>query len=324
MKEKIFFRADGGATTGLGHLVRSIALAEMIKEKYKIDFYCKEAPESIEQKIKDSGFGFIRIADEEEFFARAKAIIVILDGYGFKSDYQKKLKEQMCTVVCIDDLHEGEFFADLIINHAPGITPQHYKAQSYTKFALGLEYALLRPAFLEAAKLDREEKNIENVFICFGGADPENLTLKTLESVERFDKFKKINVVTGASYLHNNSLKKLIDNRINLYSDLDEKEMCRIMLQSDLAIVPSSSVLLEAIACGLKIITCFYVDNQKDFHDGMVELGITSIGKYNEDYKVKLAELIINRSVLSYENLRKNFVEVGERLIFKLNHYEKI
>lgn len=322
MKEKIFFRADGGAKTGLGHLVRSMALAEMLKEEYKIDFFCKEAPESIENKIKASGFGFIRITDEEEFFERAKVIIVILDGYGFKSEYQKRLKDQECTVVCIDDMHEGEFFADLIINHAPGIKTEDYKAQSYTKFALGLEFALLRPAFLEAAKQERVDKSAEDLFICFGGADPENLTLKALEAALEVNIFKKINVVTGASYIHKNKLQDFKNDRVNLYFDLNEQEMSKLMLKSDFAIVPSSSILLESIACGLKVITCYYVDNQNDFHNEIVKLGVKTVGKAGKDYKENLIYTLTNTRDFSANNLKKNFLGVGKRVVSKLNHYE--
>lgn len=316
MKDKIFFRADGGASTGLGHLVRSMALAQMLKEKYKIDFYCKEAPESIEEKIKAAGFGFIRIADDEEFFARAKVIVVILDGYGFKAEYQKRLKDQGCTVVCIDDMHEGEFFADLIINHAPGIKPEDYKAQPYTKFALGLEYALLRPAFLEAAKQPSIEKPVENLFICFGGADPENLTLQALEAAKEAGVFKSINVVTGAAYIHGKMLSQYAGDNINFYSDLDEMQMCAVMQASDVAIVPSSSILLESLACGLKVITCYYVDNQQDFHNEIVKLGVKSVGKVDKEYKDKLKQIIIH-SDISCNDLKSRFVGVEGRLTFK-------
>lgn len=318
MKEKIFFRADGGATTGLGHLVRSMALAEMLKEEYKIDFFCKEAPESVEEKIKAAGFGFIRITDEQEFFDRAKVIVVILDGYGFKTEYQKRLKDQECTVVCIDDMHEGEFFADLIINHAPGIKPEDYKAQHYTKFALGLEYALLRPSFLEAAKQERIDKPVENLFICFGGADPENLTLKALEAALEVNIYKKINVVTGASYKYTESIQDFDNDVVNLFSNLNEQEMCRLMLDSDVAIVPSSSILLEAMACGLKLITCYYVDNQYNFHNEIVKLGVTTVGKADKDYKEKLRHILTGIHDFSTNKLKNNFVGVGGHVILKI------
>lgn len=318
MKDKIFIRVDGGASTGLGHLVRSMALAEMLKEKYKFDFFCREAPESIAEKIKAAGFGFIRITDEEEFFERAKVIVVILDGYEFKTEYQKRLKDQECTVVCIDDMHEGEFFADLIINHAPGIKPNDYIAQPYTKFALGLEYALLRPAFLEAAKLKKVPRPSENLFICFGGADPENLTLKALKAASNLDCFKKINVVTGASYLHGETLKEYSNEKISFHSDLDENAMCSIMLECDVAVVPSSSILLESIACGLKVVTCYYVDNQKDFHTEIVKLGIKTVGKVDEDYKERLKHILTDIHDFSTNNSKKNFVGVDGRVVLKI------
>ncbi len=60
------------------------------------------------------------------------AIIVVLDGYHFGTNYQKQIKLKGAKLVCIDDMHDKEFVADLIINHIPRITPQDYNVQPFT------------------------------------------------------------------------------------------------------------------------------------------------------------------------------------------------
>ena len=201
MKPDLYIRADGNAQIGLGHLVRCSALAHMLKNDFNIIFFCRSIPKSLEQEFNKSGFKVIHIKDDEEFLESiSNDKIVVLDGYNFGLDYQRKVKETGCKLVCIDDLHDRKFVADLIINHTPGITPKDYHAQPYTCFALGPEYALLRPSFLEQTKRGRKIKKIETLLIAFGGADPKGLTKKTLQVALEFNIFKRIIVVTGASF----------------------------------------------------------------------------------------------------------------------------
>ena len=265
MKPELFIRADGNPQIGLGHLVRCTALAHMLKEDFEITFICRDIPDAIVHELIDSGFDCTKIKEETEFFGRINTYsIVVLDGYLFDTEYQRQIKAKGTMLVCIDDLHNNEFVADLIINHTPGIIPMDYKAQPYTQFALGIEYALLRPAFLEQAKKKRSIVSIQTVLICFGGSDPKNLTQEVLQSVIEFPQLKKIFVVTGSAYFLTDSFKKLVasDTRIDHRHSLKEQQMIDIMLVSDLAIVPASGILFEVLAVGCIVLTGSYIDNQ--------------------------------------------------------------
>jgi UDP-2,4-diacetamido-2,4,6-trideoxy-beta-L-altropyranose hydrolase len=243
-----------------------MALAHMLKRSFDITFICSSIPESMQQEVVSDGFSLKMLTKESDFFDLINNdTIIVLDGYTFGPDYQKQIKARGAKLVCIDDLHEKEFFADLIINHAPGITPQEYKVQPYTQFALGLEYALLRPAFLKQAEKQRTIRKIETVMICFGGSDFKNLTQTILHVVLEFSQFKKIIVITGAAYQTTDYFKKLLasDTRIDHRHALKEHQMVDAMLEADLAIVPSSSVLIEVLAAGCIAISGIYIENQK-------------------------------------------------------------
>ena len=201
MKAEVFIRADGGPKIGLGHLVRCSALANMLKDDFSISFFCKEIPEKLQVEFQQNGYFVVIIDHEDQFFSQISGeSIVVLDGDGFDTDYQQKIKVSGARLVCIDSLHNRRFLADLIISHAPGLTSDNYKAQPYTRFALGIKYALLRPSFLEQVKKTRILTKIENVFICFGGADPLHITEKVLQVISGIERFKKIIVITGNEY----------------------------------------------------------------------------------------------------------------------------
>lgn len=270
----IFFRVDGSPKIGLGHLMRCIALAHMLKNDFNITFVCKEISEKIKNELVESDFSLLEI-DESVFFNLIKPKdIVVLDGYHFDTAYQKKIKTKGVKLVCIDDLHNKEFVADLIINHAPGVKSGDYKAQPYTQFALGVEFALLRPIFLEQAKKVRKIVKTETVFICFGGSDYKNFTESTLKIVLQFDEFKKIIVVTGSAYQYSDSINQIVekDKRVIHYHAVDEKEMLALMLKTNLAIVPSSGILYEVLSVGCKVISGYYIDNQIGIYEGFLGL----------------------------------------------------
>lgn len=266
MKE-ILIRADGDATIGLGHLIRCTALADMLKSDFGIHFFCRMIPEKVAAGIVEQGYR-LDVQDDEELFFDAinKESIVVIDGYNFDSLYQQKIKDRGAVLVCIDDLHNREFFADLIINHAPGISYQDYRAQQYTQFALGPEYALLRPAFLKAATQKRQISKIETLLICFGGADISNLTQKALEAAVDIPQLQKIYVVTGAAYRYQSTLVQLVTDKVELYEAVDENKMLQLMQRADAAIVPSSGILFEVLAAGCIAFSGYYVDNQQEVY----------------------------------------------------------
>lgn len=262
----VYFRTDGNSKSGSGHLIRCMALGYMLKYEFDIKFICKEIPGKIKKELIENTFQIKTIVKESIFFDLLQPEdIVVLDGYHFVTEYQKQIKAKGCKLVCIDDLHDKKFYADLIINHAPGVKPEDYKAQSYTQFALGLEYALLRPAFLKQALKPRNIKKIEILLICFGGSDFKNLTQSTLKVVLEFTKFIKIIVVTGTTYQISEGFIQLIksDPRIEHRHALNENQMLGAMMEADLVIVPASGILFEALASRCRLISGIYADNQK-------------------------------------------------------------
>lgn len=275
MKHDLFIRADGSTEIGLGHLVRCISLAQILKDDYNIEFFCKELPEKIEEELKNESLRFSKIKSESSFFTRLKQTsTVVLDGYHFGLKYQKRIRESVSKLVIIDDIHDRQFSADLIINHAPGIDEGDYSAGRDTLFALGPDYALLRSSFLQVAKKDLKARDNSSVLICFGGSDVKNLTQSVFEIILDFDQFKKINIVTGSAYKFHNQLLKRVskESRVGYHHAIDEEMMLELMLNSGIAFVPCSGILFEALACGNICISGVYNDNQEEVYEGFKNL----------------------------------------------------
>jgi spore coat polysaccharide biosynthesis predicted glycosyltransferase SpsG/RimJ/RimL family protein N-acetyltransferase len=199
--------------------------------------------------------------------------IVVLDNYYFDIKFQYRIKEKGCMLVCIDDIHDREFCADLIINHTLNVKSTDYIAQPYTEFAIGPKFSLLRKGFLEAAQKKHKIRKINTLLICFGGSDFRNLTEFSLKIALGYTQFIKIVVVTGASYSFKESLAALAesDKRVTLFSSLEQQQLIEIMLEAGLAIVPASGILLEVLSVGCRVISGFYTSNQRLLYKNLKE-----------------------------------------------------
>ena len=273
-KKSVVVRADGSARMGMGHLYRSLALTELMGSETEIFLVSKnDIPVGI-QLPGTNRFQFIKIEDESQFVQMCSSeCIVIIDGHHFDAELYRQVKVKGSQLICIDDLHDKKYEADIIINQAVGITPADYKASPWTYYALGPEYALLRKPFLEAAKQKRIRTSVRSCFICFGGGDVRNLTKVALEVALTFGELERIYVVTGGAYPYSKELDESIalESRVVHLHDATEDEMVDVMTQADVAIIPCSTILLEVFAVGCIPIAGHYVENQKYFYHNFLE-----------------------------------------------------
>ena len=278
--KKIIFRADGNQLTGLGHLYRIFALIEMYKSAF--DFVLLTRSDSTLEVIPKNYHyeavpANVSLEDEPDWLLSnfsSKDYMLVLDGYHFNAAYQKKIKNLDYFLVYVDDLMSWHMYADIVINHSPEVYESDYKAEPYTKFALGTDYAILRPLFIETAKQERIINQINTVFVCFGGADPPDLTYKAVQALLQFKELLQINVVVGGAYKHKPVFDlSTIHPRIKIYKSLTEMQLLEVMKQSDFAIAPSSNILYELCAVKMPILSGYYVENQKNIYNGCLAKG---------------------------------------------------
>ena len=208
MAKTILFRADGNSETGLGHLFRLFALVEMYKEHYDYLFLTRSTstlkviPKQYNLQIIPESIGINEEPDWLERKFSPEKHLIIADGYHFDSNYQISIKKKAYKLMYIDDLATEKMYADIVVNHSLLLTPGDFDSSEHTRFALGAKYAILRPSFLSEATNNRKISSIKNVFVCFGGADFYDLTLKSVQGLLELDSIEKLNVVIGGAYKH--------------------------------------------------------------------------------------------------------------------------
>lgn len=295
---------------GLGHVIRSLALAEMLKNDFDCTFAIQDPNPYLQREIAKVCNSIITLPvcstdhpallEEINLFVSGNEIIV-LDGYAFNTSYQKVIKSKGCKLVCIDDIHAYHFVSDVVINHAGGIKKADYSFESYTNCYLGPQYALLRAPFLMNHQGSVSISSLKKLFINMGGADPLNHTSGILRQITKSDFFNEIHVVTGQSYRYEKELEAELDldSRIIHHSSLDANQVASLMFKCRVAICPPSSVAFEYAAIGGLMFLKQIADNQKDVKSYFIEEQIAY--DYELDFVNLIQSDIVNKATLIME-----------------------
>ena len=326
VKRRLILRADGNSIIGYGHIYRLLALADILKDKFEITFVTTRLHESLACLVKSYVDKLIEIQSDFEYVLPALkepgeeipfdlneqisgAEIIVLDGYWFGSHYQKAVKSMGVKLVSIDDFGSDYFYADLVINQAPGIERTLYKGEYYTNYYLGLDYALLRSDFYRPLTVSPRNNSL---LISMGGVDSYGLTDNILGAAIYSNSFNQIHLLTSSGY--STSLLARIAERtrnasidIMTHQNLSGLALVEIMDTCSFALTSASTILIECYSRGISCMTGYYTDNQLNMYNGFVK----------ENRAIGLGNLrISDSSRLSVEIVKaKNFLEKPEKLI---------
>lgn len=258
---KIFFRADAGAKIGYGHFIRTLALADMLKDDFDCTFFTTVPTEYQVNELKKV-CKYIPLEEESKFDKFLEYLsgdeIVVLDNYFYSTDYQKQIKDRSCKLVCIDDIHDKHYVADIVINHALTDTSL-FSIEPYTKLCLGFEYALLRTPFLKPATAICRNNDL---IISFGAADPFGITDKVVSMLLTMNIQYHIVVVLGDKVYLSEANRKQVSTRRNLTAE----QMAELFEHSAAGILSASTVSIEALSRNLPLAVGYHADNQIELY----------------------------------------------------------
>ena len=273
--KRLVFRADGNSTIGLGHLVRLLALADMLRGLAPGVFVVHEPTPAVAELVAQADWALHALPaqplpTEAETLATGflqATDVLVLDGYAFDLAYQQRLRQSGCGLVYIDDLRAWPVVADVLINHSPGVAPACYEAPPAARLLLGPAFSLLRRPFIEQAAPPLASPALASALVCFGGADPLGLTARTLAALLALPQVRRIGLLMGAAFAGEATLQNALaahpGREIQMHRNLGAAELVALLQAYDVAIVPASTVLIEALALGRPALTGYYADNQR-------------------------------------------------------------
>jgi len=324
MKPKVIFRADAGKDIGLGHFTRCLALAEAIHLKFNCFFATVNPSETQKTAVKNVCKGLISLPDNKSHFTEFLNMldgseIVVLDNYFFDPDYQKKIKDKGCKLVCIDDLADKHFYADAIINHTPGAEHFKYDKEKYTKVYAGIHFAMLRDEIHKAHKKLTAPQELKRGVVCFGGADIDNHTLKTILYLkETLPDLVKLEVVIGALYKHKNILYRTTGKMpdVVVSQNLSAKKLAYWIKQYDFSVVPASTLSIECAMIHTPLFLVQTADNQSRNYKFMIKYGCAMPLDKIKNYTFDRGQAMMQtQAALFQTNIQENLLRVFEEIL---------
>ena len=287
-KHPLVIRVDADARMGTGHLMRCLALGQAWKDSGRpVVFLTGCTNERLLQRLSDEGFAVHRLERpypdaqdwqvNERLLAEQPDAWLVLDGYHFDSDYQRRLKEAGYRFMVIDDLaHLPHYYADIVLNQNVTAEGLKYSCEPYAKLLLGTKYVLLRREFWKWRGWKREVPEVaRKLLITLGGSDPNNVTLKIIRALEQLNvKELELVVVVGAGNSHYDELQAVArDSPLPLRLERNVTSMPELMAWADVAISSAGSTSWELAFMGLPSLVLVIAANQRPTAANLHERG---------------------------------------------------
>lgn len=344
----VAFRVDGGKNVGMGHIMRCLSLANAFRrDGHKVYFFSK-ADEGIEiiqnekfdvdslPSVAQNTEGFF-YGSPAELITEAEAVVsrlysqqidvLIVDTYNVTNEYFQLLKPHVKKLAYIDDINKFSYAVDIIVNG--NITGKYLGYRQYDGqplVLLGPSYNMIRNEF-QSLPVRNMRKQVAEIMITTGGADPYNLTDKLLAILLHNEQLKvlRMNVLVGSGFTNIEHLINISQKHDNvvLYANsavaanlpaITYSNISDIMLRSDLAISAGGSTLYEFAACGTPVLVFVLADNQEFIVQKMDELGyIQSLGWYNQLDDSQVVSALLN--LMSNLEKRQEMSCKGQRLV---------
>lgn len=181
MTKTVLIRVDSSPTIGSGHLVRMLALAQLLADHGVTVTFATIGP-SGDSFVATPDERFDRVALPESISAgspddasmivtaiqRLRPDWVVLDGYGFDETYQRTIRATGVRLLSVDDLAVGHFVSDAILNQNFGAEEHRYSCEPYSKLMLGTGFVMLRREFRTPATESRQEPP-RRILVTLGG-----------------------------------------------------------------------------------------------------------------------------------------------------------
>lgn len=277
---RVLLWADASRNIGFGHFIRTLALAEILKDLYECIFFTQSPNDYQRDQVKNICPLVELPSDDSKFDVFLSYLtgneIVILDNYFFTSSFEKCIKKKGCKLVSIGT-NDRHYYADVVINYTD-LRPSDFKAEPYTKFCIGLDWIILRSQFYMTSSNDKN-----GLIICIGGTDQFCYTEKFYDQIHRIFPNIKISVIIS-DQIANQRIFNFSAKNINVLLNLSAEQMAYALSSSQIALVSASNVAIEALSQHTQVISGFYVHNQCNIYNSLKTAGyIWGVGDFQDD-----------------------------------------
>lgn len=332
-RARLGFRCDGNTDIGLGHIVGSLRLAELLRRGLNIgaEFVVRRDPAAL-SLVKQTNIPVevlpIDISPESDI-RRIIEKVHESDWDGVVLNFSKTdleryapffglLKEaEICLIFMDNPLPPSCYLGDLLINSLPHPDYEGYTPQDLPHCYDGLEYFI--PGFTRSESERVIKQQVERVLISMGGGDASNLTSLVIKglSIAAFRGY--VDVILGAACPHRNEVEREF-NTSNLQGKIsyNVSDMPERMSQADIGFSSLGLTTYEMGYSGLP--TCIIANNEFNGHVAEAYSKRYGAARYIGSSPDVTPDMVANTFIKLMENLeeRKRMSDAG-RIIGQRN-----
>ena len=284
---RLVLRADGGPGIGDGHLARCLALGQAWRDSGgEVALVSHDLPPAWDQRYRDEE---VELLTSQGAWERGRADWVVLDGYEFGIEAQRRVKAADHRLAVVDDHGAcGPYVADVLVDQNLGASPGAYLDRpAGSALLLGPGFALLRREFRTSPVIVREEAS--RVLVLLGGSPPADA-------------------------------EALVETAVGLirpataFRPRDARQVAEAMREADIAVAGAGVTTWELCAMGLPSVLLVLADNQAPVAASVSAAGgAVSLGDWRRVTPDEVATSI--RSLLSSSERRRAMSETQRRLV---------
>ncbi len=273
----LLIRADAGATIGMGHVLRCLALAQAWQDRGNTVVYATVAlPPRARLRLEKEGVMVVEAevtpgsaADQEWTIELAQTLgaRVVVDGYAFGPRYANRLVDAGLRVLLLDDDGEDGPIRALVLNqNLHGHTELYPNATGGV--LVGLAYALLRRELRGVRRAPMTvPEHARTALVNFGGADPASLSAPAAQCLLDAG-LEEVHVVLGPA------ARPIELSASALKVHIDPPNFFEIAAAADLGVLAAGSSVWEMAYLGVPMALVSTVANQVANHAVVVAAGL--------------------------------------------------
>ncbi|WP_406611100.1 UDP-2,4-diacetamido-2,4,6-trideoxy-beta-L-altropyranose hydrolase [Agarivorans sp. JK6] len=296
----VLIRADASTIIGTGHVTRCLSLAELYKSLgAEVRFICKNFAGSLITQLETLGYPVERLSISEQSPSQTgyaqwlggtqeddleqtrqfihslncRPDLLIVDHYSLNKVWETPLSDYVEKIMVVDDLANRYHDCDILVDQSPQRSEADYQdlVMPHCQLLLGSDFSILNPSYLtyrqQASFKRRSYSSINRLLLNFGGSDLDNLTLRSLQLLEKSQLADDVvlDVVVGAAYQQIASLNLAAQSsRFHVEVNQAVKDMPQRQLAADIAIGAAGGSAWERCYLGLPTICFCMAENQRD------------------------------------------------------------
>jgi spore coat polysaccharide biosynthesis predicted glycosyltransferase SpsG/CMP-N-acetylneuraminic acid synthetase len=252
---RILFRTDGSARVGMGHVFRSLAIADAVRETSQAELAFLMSADHKEGILEVTRRGHaVKVVADGRLETALDGIrdfspgILVNDLPKIDGEYLKALAHIGATTVnlvdTLDDLDVTEHYKQVIVS------VMSEERETPEGFYGGPEYAILRSHFRDRAKEVRDDPRL--VLLSFGGSDPQGLTLKAARALVGLPPSVEIVAVAGPAFSYRaefEALARTLPRKVPLINEAGG-HIADLMLEADVVVGSGGMSVYEIAALG--------------------------------------------------------------------------